>query len=482
MKKILLPILIITTQILFSQTTKKEQNEELIRNSITPLNPPEWGKTPPPSKVDGGRLLVFRDDYSISHEKAIEYSKSFCLSENVGFSLKNSHQTKDGKTLYRYEQTIDGYPVEFTAWHVHEKNNRVTALNGDLVNVQNFTPVFSISEEDALKSALNHIAAELYMWQDENEEILLKEIKKNDNATYYPTGTKVLTPLSPPEGGKNSPSEGGGWREVEELRGAFKFDIFSKQPYNRKMVYIDAQTGDVLFDLPLINFSDEVGIAHTQYCGIRPINTFFDGQKYILHDNTRGNGIKTYNCEMRKTHIGAVNFFDDDNEWNNVNEQLDEYATDAHFASIATYDYFYNIHGRNSIDNKGFELRSYVHYNLEDINGNNVNAFWNGYFMIYGDGEKYLEITPLTTVDICGHEITHGLTAYTANLIYEFEPGALNEAFSDIFGTSIEFYAVPEEANWTLGEKMGKIIRSFENPKKYGQPNTYKGGYWQNGK
>ena len=476
MKKILLPILLITTQVLFCQISRKEQIEELKSNAKEIImNDRKDGAHP----VSTPSYISFRDNYVISHEKALEYSKSFCLSEKTGFNLKNSHVSKDGKQFYRYEQTIDGYPVEFSAWHVHVKNGRVTTLNGDLVNVKDFVPVFSISEETALQAALNHFGAELYMWQDKNEESHLKDINDDKSATYYPVGTKVIAP-SNPEFISESPSAF--CLLPSALRTAFKFDIFSKSPYNRKMVYVDAQTGEVLFDLPLIKFSDAIGTAHTQYSGIQQINTFYDGSNYILQDNTRGKGIMTLNCKNGTNLNAAVHFTDLDNIWNNVNAQLDQYAPDAHFATMSTYDYFYNVHGRNSIDGNGYLLRAYTHYSLTAQGyPNNINAFWNGTAMIFCDGDISQGYTPLTTLDICGHEITHGLTSFTANLIYSYESGALDEAFSDIFGTAIEFYAVPELADWTLGEKMGLTLRSMENPKAFQLPNTYHGQYWQGG-
>jgi Zn-dependent metalloprotease len=141
-------------------------------------------------------------------------------------------------------------------------------------------------------------------------------------------------------------------------------------------------------------------------------------------------------------YYSATDFFNATTYWNNVNPQLDQYATDAHFATMSTYDYLLNVHDRNSIDGKGYSLLSYVHYS-----NNYVNAFWDGQRMTYGDGNPSQGATPLTTIDICGHEVTHGLTEFTANLTYAYESGALSEAYSDIFGTAIEFYAVPEYAN-----------------------------------
>ena len=462
MKKFLLPLLLLVMlpQILFAQLSKKEQNEEFQRNAKEIKMQAHIG-TP--------SYISFSADYELTHEKAIAYSQSFCADNHVGFMLKNQQQSKDGKMVYKYEQTIAGIPVEFSAWHVHEKNGKVTALNGDIVDVENFELTFLISEEEALQIALNYIGAAFYMWMDEGEEQNLKFMLEDDAATYYPAGIKIITPVQPDI--RNN-----------KLTTAYKFNIYSKLPYDRKMVYVDAQTGEVLFDLPLIHFDNVVGTAHTQYYGEREINTFQNSAtEYVLRDNTRGKGIRTLNSHMTTSYSGATEFFDDDNIWNNVNAQYDQYATDAHFATMATYDYYLNVHNRNSIDDNGFALLSYVHFNLVAAGyGNNINAFWNGQCMTYGDGNPP-SITPLTTLDICGHEITHGLTEKTAGLIYSYESGALNEAYSDILGVSIDFYANPEEANWLMGDQIGQAFRSMSNPNAYGQPDTYHGTNWYYG-
>ena len=171
----------------------------------------------------------------------------------------------------------------------------------------------------------------------------------------------------------------------------------------------------------------------------------------------------------------AVDFTDTDNNWNNVNTNLDEYATDAHWGAEMTYDYYLNNHGRNSIDDNGLALKSYIHYQA----GPNpfFNAFWNGNWMTYGDGNGN-NVTPLTSMDIAAHEVTHGLTQHTASLIYQGESGALNESFSDIFGTCIENFARPSNWNWTLGEDIGTIFRSMSNPNTFNDPDTYMGTYW----
>src|SRR5690606_33927753 len=107
-----------------------------------------------------------------------------------------------------------------------------------------------------------------------------------------------------------------------------------------------------------------------------------------------------------------------------------------------------------------------------------ANAFWDGQRMTYGDGAGAL--SPFTALDIAAHEIAHGLTTFSANLIYQSEPGALNESFSDIFGAAVEAYARPNNTNWTIGEDIGFSLRSMANPNLYGDPDTRGGNNWRN--
>jgi PKD repeat protein len=103
--------------------------------------------------------------------------------------------------------------------------------------------------------------------------------------------------------------------------------------------------------------------------------------------------------------------------------------------------------------------------------------------MTYGDGDG-VNYRPLTSLDVIGHEITHGVTEHSAGLIYSYESGALNESFSDIFGVAIDYFANPNEANFLIGDQISlksNGLRDMENPNSKGDPNTYKGAYWKTG-
>src|SRR4030095_5977009 len=98
-----------------------------------------------------------------------------------------------------------------------------------------------------------------------------------------------------------------------------------------------------------------------------------------------------------------------------------------------TWDFYYNLFKRNSIDGAGLAMANSVHYGKKYN-----NAMWNGRQMIYGDGDKKVFGSFTLDIDIIGHELTHGVTQYAANLDYEFQAGALNESFSDVFGIMIK--------------------------------------------
>jgi Zn-dependent metalloprotease len=103
--------------------------------------------------------------------------------------------------------------------------------------------------------------------------------------------------------------------------------------------------------------------------------------------------------------------------------------------------------------------------------------------MTYGDGNG-TTFTPLTAIDITAHEIAHGLTSNTSNLVYSNESGALNESFSDIFGVSVESFANNNTLNWIIGEDAtpnGNGIRNMSNPNAFADPDTYLGTNYYTG-
>lgn len=143
-------------------------------------------------------------------------------------------------------------------------------------------------------------------------------------------------------------------------------------------------------------------------------------------------------------------------------------VTEAYDYSGDTYKYFKEVHERNSINARGMKLDSTVHYG-EDYN----NAFWNGEQMVYGDGDGEIFQRFTKCIDVIGHELTHGVTQYEAALEYEGQAGALNESFSDVFGSLVKQYVLKQtvdKADWLIGAGLfskkvkGVALRSMKEP------------------
>ena len=156
---------------------------------------------------------------------------------------------------------------------------------------------------------------------------------------------------------------------------------------------------------------------------------------------------------MKTAGMGAV-FTGTTNIWGNfLVSNTQTAAADAHYGVATTWDYFKNIHGRLGIANDGVGAISRVHYGR-----NYANASWSDgcFCMTFGDGDNGASIYPLVSLDVAGHEMSHGVTSRTANLIYNGESGSLNESTSDIFGTLVEYYAnnANDPGDYKIGEEL----------------------------
>ena len=380
-----------------------------------------------------------------------------------------------GFTHQKFAQYYQGVRVEHADYTVHAKAGTVESISGDFEKISGLNVTPSLSEPAALSRALAHVGARRYMWQT-NEA---------DAAAFAPAGELVIV------------RDARASNQVGPLVLAWKFNVYAAQPISRAYIYVDARTGEVVLQDAIIKHAAATGTFTTAYSGSRSTNDGTTTGGYFLREGaTRGLGVETYNCLKGNSYTAAVDFIDADNNWtateyNNAN--FDNVAGDAHVGAQATYDYWKNIHGRNSYDNAGAKIKSYVHF--DDTPGDGVgyeNAYWNGSVMTYGDGAT--RFRPLTSLDVCGHEIGHAVCEKTANLTYSNESGAMNEGLSDIWGASIEAYAVATlgftssgvnaKSTWLIGEEIDKqqaALRSMSDPNSLGQPAYYKGINWYTG-
>ncbi|MFF7880729.1 M4 family metallopeptidase [Streptomyces sp. NPDC020794] len=230
-------------------------------------------------------------------------------------------------------------------------------------------------------------------------------------------------------------------------------------------VITDATTGQELYRYQGI----KTGTGNTQYSGTVTLNTTLSGSTYQLYDTTRG-GHKTYSLNNGTSGTGTLMTDSDDTWGTGAGSNTQTAGADAAYGAQETWDFYKNTFGRSGIKNDGVAAYSRVHYSSAY-----VNAFWDDscFCMTYGDGSGGTHA--LTSLDVAGHEMSHGVTSNTAGLDYSGESGGLNEATSDIFGTGVEFYAnnSSDVGDYLIGEKIdingdGTPLRYMDKPSKDG--------------
>ena len=253
--------------------------------------------------------------------------------------------------------------------------------------------------------------------------------------------------------------------------------------------FINAHTGALVWGYDNLQTQAATGSGVSLYSGTQAIDTYRSGTSYYMEDHSRALGtFDNRNSAKINSMMGFITsygstyrFVDADNLWNAAAQKA---GVDAHYGAGKVYDYFLNVHGRNGIDGAGGPrtvgsingstalISSNVHFG-KSFN----NAFWTDSKnqMFYGDGDG-TQFTSLVTLDICGHEMQHGITSRTAGLVYSNESGALNESWSDVFGTMVELYAEGQEtpSTWWIGEDAytpataGDAMRYMDTPHRAG--------------
>lgn len=367
-------------------------------------------------------------------------------------SLKKVVKNTDhlGYIHEKYQQYYKDKKVEFGNCILHSKNGEIASISNNTYAIKDLSTDLGMSAKDALEIAMSHVDAKEYLWENASEAEAGKYKKPEGEIVVFPK----IKNLS------------------ESSHIAYKFDIYASKPLYRADIYVDAVTGEIILENVRIHHANnEIVHGNSLYNGNVAINADTYDNDYELSQVINGKGIQTFDMENCTNYSGALNVIS-----NAPSFSENPIAVQAHWGAEQTHKYFYQNHNRDSYNDKGGIIKSYVSYNH-----NFVNAFWDGSRMTYGDGdgENY---GPLVALDIVAHEISHGVTEHTAGLVYSYESGALNESFSDIFGEAIEHFATGHN-DWLIGDQIGiggsgGALRSMRDPNLFGQPNTYLGANW----
>ncbi|MCB9683737.1 MAG: M4 family metallopeptidase [Alphaproteobacteria bacterium] len=230
------------------------------------------------------------------------------------------------------------------------------------------------------------------------------------------------------------------------------------------VVFVDAHDGKVVWSYD--DLQTATCTANTAYNGAISFPCDSTSGGYRTVSASKGTG--TWSARNAST-TSSTSIYDVVSSGTNFT--VDNVAADAHFGVVSTLDYYAQTFGRNGIDGNGGPdykeglTTAVVHY------GNRyANAYWDGTRMVFGDGDNSW-LGPLTSLDIAGHELTHGVTEHTAGLIYSGQSGALNESMSDVFGAMVEYFVEgPGNDIWDIGEDAwtpgtsGDALRYMDNP------------------
>lgn len=401
-----------------------------------------------------------------------DYKAAFNLGTDDEMVKYQTQTDKMGYIHNRYQLYYKGVKVEGSTCIEHSKDGIVKTASGRIKNVGSINITPSLSNSQALTFALNEVNAELYMWEDPQEEQSLRELSNNTSSTYYPAPELIISESS----------------EDENLILMFRVVVFSKNPFDQRVTYVDALTGGILNNYTLIK-SCEQGKACTKYNGTKDINTKAISGGFKLIDECRGNGIVTNYYTNASPDI-AVDAIDNDNFWPSMGCSVKDVGASAHWASEMVYDYFLNKQGWNSYDNLGGPMQSIV----DDASGGAADNAWcipgitanvPPYVLIGKPQSSYFDFP--VSLDALGHEWTHAVNFTGPNLDGKkvigngstCEPAALNESFSDIFGTAIEFFGQGGTGNWLNGDEFtNQTQRDLSNPKANSHPDTYRGINW----
>ena len=407
-------------------------------------------------QIGGAKLIRYKDQNNFPAH--IEFSNekmgprdlnswmlaALKLPKGYGFQLLKEETDNIGFVHQDYQQMYQGLKVVNGIYKAHYKDNQLRSMNGEIYPVGDLSTTPTLLSTEAVLIAKNHVNAKRYKWQEGQHHSL----------DYYPTAQLMVL-----------------FHQKKAFL-VYQVDIYSIEPLSRKYIYVDATTGEVITETERIHHADTPGTANTAYSGTRPIIMDFTGSNYRLYE--QGRGLETVNYSTGLPYTNAST------SWTLVG--LDQYALDAHWGTEVTYDYYFNTYGRNGLDGAGYFLTSYV-----NEGPGFGNAFWDGSTVHYGDGDGSTFTTPLTSLGIVAHEMTHGLTQFTAGLVYANESGAMNESFSDIFGLAVDKYARNINLNlpssWLVGAECtsGSGIRNMANPNAFGNADCYGGAFWNAG-
>lgn len=442
-------------------------------------------------------FYLIKENIQISNNDIVNISNNNLLRINNSnsFSLQKSDTDDVGYIHYNYNQLFNGLQIIGASLNLHcNTNNTVKSINGNIADLKNLNTFPSLNANSAIDYAKSYFPTSTFAWEDEMSEQTVKLEKEDSAASNTPLPILVICYVR------------------GEYKLAYKMNVALASPASNWEVYIDAHTGDLLKKLDNIKscFKTKDNVT-TNNCNNYIANkvpldvlscdgyhtgtgsTLYYGSQYIITEKFKPN---IFDCKYKlKDDYTGTSLYTRDYNGGNIQDITDQTnnwtflvtqpGVTTHWCLEMTHDFYRFTYGRNSFNDSYSQMKIYTNANQSGSD----NAFWSSSnnSMYIGSGGGGSTYNDLATLDIIGHEFTHGVNDFEANLTYESESGALDESFADIFGTMVEYYAKATHSangsgNYLCGEDMwiGGALRNLSNPNQFNQPDTYNGTFWKN--
>ncbi|MBL7773229.1 MAG: M4 family metallopeptidase [Chitinophagaceae bacterium] len=403
-------------------------------------------------------FFVFKKGVNFTKDEFLKQSVTLLkLTPGSEFKVIRSHTNDLKITSTFYQQYLNGYKIKGAEMVINEEDGRVKYVNGRYMTTEPMASSKTVSSEKALEIALNQINSKDYLWNYPESEAAYRRFKKDSSATYKPSGELIYFPNLARA------------FDQQQFRLVWRYAIHVNPQTESYELFIDAESGVVIDKIPL-TFSCSTGTSTTLWNGAQNIYTQLNAGSYRTLDDCSSAQIHTYNGNGNDNGVGATYYTDADNAWPNT--ALGNYIAQTHYGNRATRNYYSAIHSRLGYDDAGADYVTYINP------GYTGNAYWTGSGTSFGGSST--GASPYVTLDVCGHEHTHGMIDYTSNLTYSYESGALNESFADCIGEAVEDYTLGS-ADWIHRMEISGGNRSFISPNDKGDPDTYLGTNWYTG-
>lgn len=438
------------------------------------------------SYKEGSNWYIFDKGFNPSKENINHriMKEAFGFDQDNSFQFLKTFQDEWQVTHHFFQQYYKGYPIQFAEFRLHEYPTKRMEGNGYFISTFNHatnSPVISFSQ--ALQKAKEFFPALKYMWEDSEEENLIKLNSQNPLATYFPK-EQVLWAMQT--------------KDLQDLRQenyrlAYRIRLAAKMPWFDKDVYIDALTGELINQFEL-EYKCGTHAFNSNFNGSRIVSysSIFTGIDFLRDDCGLGDIITTSDNQSASSPYQKLVF----QSWPTSGTNFLSACTSQWSLRIAE-SYYYNIHARNGFDqgSMNIDLRQNAVFYMDIAMPLDSPAYDNATFSIGGicqvgnnqsggpSGANAIVNDDWNTVDIMAHELTHGVTYHNGSggLVYYGQSGAINESFSDIFGVNVyeHFGPVSPSNLWKIGydrtNAMGvhSPIRNMKAPWLYGMPQAF---------